>query len=1203
MLNLRPRLSPHYLERPRLLARLPDTPGRVVWLEAPFGYGKSVLAAQWASRLEEGGLRVVWLSLALGLEVRKALAQALGLPPGVPWGAVLEALAEGPSLVVLEDLEARELAPEQLGPLLRYPQGLVLLASRTPLPYPELPELLSGGRLTHLRAQDLAFTLEEALRLFPDPATAERAHRTMGGWPLVLHLMALTGEPPAREALWQGARQSLGPALLQEALLLAALPYLPKRLAWPETEALAARGFAQALAEGYRLHPLVAETLLDLDLEGVWQAVRRAGERLDPLLRGYAYERVGLWEELAQLLEAPLPRGYLPTLDPAAFLRWDGRLGGRRGPRRALRLGEALCRLGRVEEGVALLGEVGRCGEAEARTRLEALGVAAYFLTPLDPAQARAVAEAGEALLEGSGVDPDQAGRFLNDIGFVYEALGDRRRALALLERATQLLQDSPARPAPRMNLAYLRFETEGDLEGMIRVYEEELPALAHHLPQALAEAHLTLARAYRLLSQEEDALAHLEAALREAPRDAPRALEAEAERAALLRDLEASPPLLGRARSWGLAAVEDRILALWARALREGGGNEAALRVLGPGVGFWSGLERALALGDPRLLPPRPKEREALLFYLAARFQLLGEEGDLEALLALTSAGARILPSLLPLEALPPGRPEAFRFYPLGSLLRLGPKEAIRARIAEVPPFEGAGSRGLPGGGTFRGGPAFPQAPAAPGPAPFGLLGGKGPGRPLARGRSRASPKQPPGPPPPPAAGAGALEGARLPEGGRLVHVEADLHRLDALLRRVEAREGGEEEVLALYREPLFPEVDLPEVDEEREALRALVVRAFTGLAHRLAPEAALPYLERALELDPLKEEAFRQLFRALAALGRTPRPFGATRPSRSSSGRRWAPGPPRRRRPWSDPSPVPGPRVGAERPRPGWAPRGGVPGPPGRRRWESVVRNGVLRLGLGFLALLGLPCRASEGVFYASGLRLHYLEAGRGEPVVLLHGWAVDSGMWSRVVPLLAQEFRVIALDCRGHGGSAKPHDPGAYGPEMARDALRLLDRLGLPRAHLVGYSMGALLLGQVLAEHPERALSAVFAGGAPVVEWDPEDLTAQEVFLEGWAGSGLFPWVALALALRSLRELQVSPEALEAYRGPVLFAYGSEVWPSTRRYVARARAVWPQAEEVVLRGADHFTTPSRPEFAEAVLAFLRRARQGALPEEGAR
>ncbi|WP_051130677.1 alpha/beta fold hydrolase [Thermus islandicus] len=170
----------------------------------------------------------------------------------------------------------------------------------------------------------------------------------------------------------------------------------------------------------------------------------------------------------------------------------------------------------------------------------------------------------------------------------------------------------------------------------------------------------------------------------------------------------------------------------------------------------------------------------------------------------------------------------------------------------------------------------------------------------------------------------------------------------------------------------------------------------------------------------------------------------------------------------------------------------------------------------------------------------------------MVLLHGWAVDSSMWSRVVPLLAQEFRVIALDCRRHGGSAKPHDPGAYGPEMARDALRLLDHLGLPRVHLVGYSMGALLLGQVLAEHPELVLSAVFAGGAPVVEWDPEDLRAQEGFLESWAGSRLFPWmarllgkdpVALALALRSLRELQVSPEALEAYRGLALFAYGSE------------------------------------------------------------
>ena len=56
----------------------------------------------------------------------------------------------------------------------------------------------------------------------------------------------------------------------------------------------------------------------------------------------------------------------------------------------------------------------------------------------------------------------------------------------------------------------------------------------------------------------------------------------------------------------------------------------------------------------------------------------------------------------------------------------------------------------------------------------------------------------------------------------------------------------------------------------------------------------------------------------------------------------------------------------------------------------------------------------------------------------------------------------FQLIALDCRGHGKSDKPHDPAEYGPEMAADVVRLLDHLRIEKAHLLGYSSGAFIAG---------------------------------------------------------------------------------------------------------------------------------------------
>src|SRR5262249_25889920 len=127
--------------------------------------------------------------------------------------------------------------------------------------------------------------------------------------------------------------------------------------------------------------------------------------------------------------------------------------------------------------------------------------------------------------------------------------------------------------------------------------------------------------------------------------------------------------------------------------------------------------------------------------------------------------------------------------------------------------------------------------------------------------------------------------------------------------------------------------------------------------------------------------------------------------------------------------------------------------------------------------------PCVAApeDRYFDSAGTRLHYVEEGVGQPVVLLHGYASNANTWIRngVFAELAKRYHVIALDCRGHGTSDKPHDVGQYGREMGRDVIRLLDVLGIDRAHLIGYSMGAQVVAQLLAEHQERFYTGVLGG----------------------------------------------------------------------------------------------------------------------------
>ena len=122
--------------------------------------------------------------------------------------------------------------------------------------------------------------------------------------------------------------------------------------------------------------------------------------------------------------------------------------------------------------------------------------------------------------------------------------------------------------------------------------------------------------------------------------------------------------------------------------------------------------------------------------------------------------------------------------------------------------------------------------------------------------------------------------------------------------------------------------------------------------------------------------------------------------------------------------------------------------------------------------------PFRVEHHHARLTDVSLHYVSAGAGEPVVLLHGWPSTWYEWRQVMPLLAARFRVIAPDLRGLGDSSRPL-AGYDKKTVAADLWQLLSgTLGLSRWHLVGHDWGGPVAFALAAAHPEaiRTLSIV-------------------------------------------------------------------------------------------------------------------------------
>lgn len=248
----------------------------------------------------------------------------------------------------------------------------------------------------------------------------------------------------------------------------------------------------------------------------------------------------------------------------------------------------------------------------------------------------------------------------------------------------------------------------------------------------------------------------------------------------------------------------------------------------------------------------------------------------------------------------------------------------------------------------------------------------------------------------------------------------------------------------------------------------------------------------------------------------------------------------------------------------------------------------------------------------------RIRYWTMGRGDGLVLIHGLFGNGDVWRELAPLdeMARDWRIVAIDLRGHGGSSKPHDPSQYGRALASDVVAVLDDLGLRRAHVLGYSYGGLVVGALLASHPDRLTTAILGGASRVRPDTPQDTEWAFTLADRLEGDDGADWLVRALAsgdpdqdarqkdlierrmrdadlaaaaavLRATGHLAVSDESLRRNEVPVLAIVG-ELDPSAREVLSMAQAT-AHMEVLTIPGADHASAPRTEIFWEYVRSWL--------------
>jgi pimeloyl-ACP methyl ester carboxylesterase len=239
--------------------------------------------------------------------------------------------------------------------------------------------------------------------------------------------------------------------------------------------------------------------------------------------------------------------------------------------------------------------------------------------------------------------------------------------------------------------------------------------------------------------------------------------------------------------------------------------------------------------------------------------------------------------------------------------------------------------------------------------------------------------------------------------------------------------------------------------------------------------------------------------------------------------------------------------------------------------------------------------------------GVRIAYEVVGNGEPVVLVHGFASDRVQnWSApgwYETLTNAGRRVVALDCRGHGESDKPHVVEAYGDHMIDDIAAVMAAVGVSGADVMGYSMGGMLTMGLMMRRPDLVRHAIVAGvgetyfheapvrrhaivdalEAPDVSTLTDPIQRQFRLFAGQKGKDL---AALTACMRAERTVY-SREQLARWHGPVLVVCGeNDLLTGAPDGLANA---FPNHRAVTVPKRDHMTAVGDKVYKQAVLEFL--------------
>lgn len=226
-------------------------------------------------------------------------------------------------------------------------------------------------------------------------------------------------------------------------------------------------------------------------------------------------------------------------------------------------------------------------------------------------------------------------------------------------------------------------------------------------------------------------------------------------------------------------------------------------------------------------------------------------------------------------------------------------------------------------------------------------------------------------------------------------------------------------------------------------------------------------------------------------------------------------------------------------------------------------------------------------------SGRDVYYEEYGEGETVLLLHGGPGSIANFSKLIPVISKNYRVIAIDTPGQGHSERAHDVSYQ--LLAENASEFIDTMGIQKCYIVGWSDGAVT-GLLLAANRPDVVSKVFAsGGFSNIDGFTDEARnfwatiTPELVMQSWSGwhleyQELYPendWKTLINDLRNMvnDEIYITKKELKQITSKVLLAYGdNDIF--TFEHITYLHKTIPNSELMIFPGTSHSTFDEQPD-----------------------